>query len=152
MRQGFLPGQQRALRQAFRKADAFDRFRQRTRRAFFGMGLLALGTGASGFVAGRQTRHREQPADSAPTTLDAVALGPLPKLVADYPSVLAAIETGQATEALWLGFERLLLLSLSATEGVRATLARDLLLTARHAEPPAHLREYVRVLGERSRR
>ena len=44
MRQGFLPGQQRALRQAFKKADAFDRFRQRTRRSFLGLGLLAVGT------------------------------------------------------------------------------------------------------------
>ena len=58
MRPGLFPSQQRALRQAFKKADKFDHFsfRQRTRRAFLGLGALALGMGAGGFALGRGGR------------------------------------------------------------------------------------------------
>lgn len=157
MRQGFLPSQHRALKRAFRKADAFDRFRHRTRRAFLGMGLLAVSAGLGGFLAGRRisgtgSRQPDPSPDAEGAGLDAIALGPLMRLQANYPAVLARLETGRATAALWFGYERLLLLALSSTPGVRTSLGRDLLLTANHVEPPTDFRDLVRALEQRVKR
>lgn len=135
MRQGLFPSQQRALRQAFKKADAFDHFRQRTRRAFLSLAALAVGTGVAGFVTGRSWHAA---ADDPPTSplqrYRALATGPFGDLHASHLGFLAAMEEATGDERFWVGFERL------ATHGLRESdraLLRRLLATARAVPAPA---------------
>lgn len=82
MRSGFLPSQQRELRKASKKADAFDHFRQRTRRRFVALGLLGIAGSAGTFWLGRRGPWAPGTGEvdvASPAPLDAahrLALGP----------------------------------------------------------------------------
>ena len=124
MRSGMLPSQQRALRRAFKKADAFDHFRTRTRRAFFGLfGLSALGASAAYWLG---QRTASEPAASATNSvaseLETLALGPLDALEQAHPLLIAYLDlhTADAKPKHWLGLERLAFLALSEPETKRA--------------------------------
>jgi hypothetical protein len=139
------------MRKAFRKADKFDHFRQRTRRAFLGVGALALALGGAAGFAGRGW-WGQKPTSPAAGSIAALATGSLDQLRANYQMLLAAIETGKATPAHWHGYERLVLLALSGIEGVPSTLATDLLLTASVQPPPEATQPLLRTLAQRTKR
>lgn len=146
MRPGLFPSQQRAIQKAFRKADAFDHFRQRTRRGFIGAIFGGIAASAGTFFAGLQiaaAAPASRPPMPAPP-FDAVALGPIERLEARALEVLAEIEMGRASTALWVGVERLALRSL--VEPHRDALRARLLATrAAVAVPPALQSTFARL-------
>jgi len=75
MRLGLLPSHKRELQRAFKKADAFDHFRQRTRRAFLGLWGLAVGGSGLSFFAGCKVAGTRAPMQPPVGPLDATALG-----------------------------------------------------------------------------
>lgn len=142
MRPGLFPSQQRALQRAFKKADAFDHFRQRTRRAFVGAVLGGLSVSVGTYFLGRGLQSRDPSAtgtvtESTPQSFDAVALGPIEKLEAQALNVLAEIEMGRATPALWIGVERLALRAV--VEANREPLRARLIATRSAVQIPAGL-------------
>lgn len=155
MQQGLFPSQQRALRQAFKKADAFDHFRQRTRRAFLSMLLGGAGMGAGMTAAGYWLGRRHGATAAQPARhpdvewMHALVRGPLADLEAAAPNLTATIDLHGGDADLWLGFERLVLTALA--HGDRQSLARDLLVLARVAPPPAHLHALVERLDVKYR-
>ena len=68
MHLGMLPSQKRALQRAFKKADKFDHFRSRTRRAFVGGGVAAIAAAATSFWVGLRTGTRKGRAVPKPAT------------------------------------------------------------------------------------
>lgn len=123
MRSGMLPSQQRALRRVFKKADAFDHFRTRTRRAFLGLfGLSALGATATYWLGQRAGDTAAPVANQAATDLEALALGPLDALEQAHPLLIAYLDlhSADAKPGHWLGLERLALLALTEPEAKRA--------------------------------
>jgi hypothetical protein len=131
MRPGLFPGQQRALRKALKKADKFDHFRQRTRRAFFGAILGGAAMSVAAFVVGRgrMASTTEESGQSGPRPQDpfaALALGPIEKLETHAVDLLAEIELGRASSAHWIGVERLALRALAdlGPNKIRARLLR----------------------------
>ena len=136
MRPGLFPSQQRALRRAFKKADAFDHFRQRTRRAFVGLSLLAVATGVGGFVFGRRRGAVDEP-DEAASLIDrhrALATAPLERLRAAQLVFLASMEQSPGDEEFWVGFERLATHALS--QPGNDEILRRLRITARSVPVP----------------
>ncbi len=156
MRPGLFPSQQRALRRTFKKADAFDNFRQRTRRAFVGLGLLAVATGVGGFALGRwwnsdATPEREVVRDRWRAKLSwaqTYAEQPIAILSANYATFLMVIEQTGGDERTWRGFEKLLNHSLSAAADSDAHLKQMLLRTAKIAPPPEWLHVPVQRLAK----
>lgn len=152
MRQGLLPSQQRVLEQTFKKAKAFDRFRERTRRTFIGLGLAALAASGTAYWLGRH---------SAASALDAwqarlpwareFARQPIEVMVTGASTFLGVLQNAGGDDPdLWRGFARLAehALALPDTQG---TLLRQRLRTACDTVPP--LPEYAplveRLRGER---
>ncbi len=121
MRSGMLPSQQRALRQAFKKADKFDHFRKRTRRSFLALGSLGLAGTIAGFWVGRSTTWfsgsegahdlEGRPVDPRIQSMlpwaRELARGDERALVEHYVGFLFVFGRVQADEALWHGFHRL---------------------------------------------
>lgn len=131
MRSGMLPSQQRALRRVFKKADAFDHFRTRTRRAFFGLGSLAAALGLGGVFVGRATLS-----DTSARQFDRyreLALAPLDQLRSAHLAFLGALEQNPDDRTLWVGFERLAQLALS--QPTEVDLLRRLRATLRSKTP-----------------
>jgi hypothetical protein len=145
-----FPSQQRALRQAFKKADAFDHFRQRTRRGFLAVAGLGVAGCIGAFVLGR--RFAPAAAEATATNLDrelagvhALALGPVARLEHGAADILSRIELHGGDDTLWLGCERLILHALA--RGDRQVLARAILAMAAVRpvpEPLAPLLEKLR--------
>ena len=152
MRPGLFPSQQRALRQAFKKADKFDHFRQRTRRAFLGLGALALGMGAGGLALGRSGRVPQIAADlkanagppHLPEPLLDIVTGPLENLRTEAMNVAAALEAAPHDSVLWIGFHRLVALALNRPED--DLLRRRLRTVAALPGMPTHATEASRLL------
>lgn len=117
MRQGFLPSQRRELRRAFKKAQAFDRFRQRTRRGFLGMLGFAAVAGAGGVWAGRATSPRAPSEPNALQPEDLVhlhdlAFGPIENLERRAMHVVDGIRRHPGDERLGYGIQRLITVAL----------------------------------------
>lgn len=106
MRFGLLPSQRDALREAF--ADQRRRLTRRTWAAAFAS--LAVGS-AGGFWAGVRNTPNTTTADS--DWLQAVAKGPLTELRAQAMHVIAALERAPDASPVWLGFHRLVAMSLA---------------------------------------
>lgn len=158
MRLGLLPSQKRELQRAFKKADAFDHFRQRTRRTFLGVGALAVALGVGGFAAGRMTgagrlADRDAVADPKLTArrdqARRLATQPDSILRRDHATFLLILDAVGDDEALWVGFARLGNMALQG-EGDRQLMAR-LLTTARARRRPAYLDPLVETLRDRVR-
>jgi hypothetical protein len=144
MRSGMLPSQQRALRRAFKKADAFDHFRTRTRRAFLGLGSLAAALGLGGLLVGRASvSDARAPRSDAYREL---ALAPLDDLRSAHLGFLAALEEAPDDRALWVGFERLAQVALS--QPTETELLRRLRATLRTNAPVRGFEWLTKRLGE----
>jgi hypothetical protein len=162
LRSGLFPSQQRLLRQAFKKADKFDHFRARTRRSFLAIiGASAVAVTGSFFIghsvgSSNAPTPRPVPKSSriaaAAGQLETLALGPLDQLEQAHPMLISYLDlhTTQATDAHWLGFERLLLLALSAPDAKRG-LAREITRVAEVRSTPTHLQPLIEQLRQRSR-
>lgn len=140
MRLGLLPSQRRELDKAFKKARAFDRFRQRTRRSFVALGALAFGGTVGGFWAGQSMpRETNVPASQTPDWLMELAVGPASALRAQAVHVVAALETADSDHPLWLAYHRLVEHLLLHPED--ETLRRQLKRLAARDNAPGHARE-----------
>src|SRR5690606_20930272 len=111
MRLGLLPSQQRALRKTMKKARKFDDFRARTRRHFLALGIVAGSASVASFFVGRGTSS-EPAADSAlplPLLRQAhrLTVGSIDELLADYATLLLALERRPNDPVLTAGFARL---------------------------------------------
>ena len=160
MRLGLLPSQKRALDQAFKKARAFDRFRQRTRRAFLGLGLLGVCAGVGGFVLGRS--WQSEPDQGRPDAeirarwqaklpwAQTYGEQPIATLSASYATFLMVIQMTGGDDRTWRGFARLAEHALSAADS-DPNLGRALLQTSRFAPPPEWLRPLVDQLAKTQR-
>ncbi|HLU38663.1 MAG TPA: hypothetical protein VK081_04710 [Planctomycetota bacterium] len=147
MRLGLLPGQRKQLAKLVKKAHAFDRFRQRTRRAFFLVILGGASATIAGFAAGKSVGTGARDDATKPGhPLDEIALGPIERLEARSLDVLAAIETGRETPALWIGVERLALRALA--EPARANARRRLHALASTVRVPESLRSTFAAIAE----
>ena len=155
MRLGLLPSQQRYLDQTFKKARAFDHFRQRTRRAFLGLGALALGLGIGGFAAGRASGGGSSRLGSGEVDPRlATKLDQARRLAAqtdeilrrDHATFLLVLDAVGDDETLWVGFARLANMALATKNAVDRQLAERLLATSRAASRPAHLNSLVEAL------
>lgn len=149
MRLGVLPGQQRELRRAFKKAKAFDTFRRRTRRQFIALGLLGVAGSAVAFVAGRRTVPAVRAASTGPwharlPWARAFAREPIETMVQGASTFLGVLQNaGQEDPVLWQGFARLAEHALSRHDE-RAAVLRSRLLLVCDAVPP--LPEWVPVV------
>jgi hypothetical protein len=162
LRSGLFPSQQRLLQQAFKKADKFDHFRARTRRSFLALaGASAVAVAGSFYVGhsvGSSTATTPQPVPkssriaAAAGQLETLALGPLDQLERAHPMLVSYLDlhTAEATDAHWLGFERLLLLALSAPDAKRG-LAREITRLSEVRSISAHLQPLIEQLRQRSR-
>jgi hypothetical protein len=152
MRPGLFPSQQRAIRQAFKKAEKLDHFRQRTRRAFLGLGALALGMGVGGYAVGKLMSSPVTRLGHDPRLTSRVDQGrrmaaqPDPILRRDHATLLLIIEGVGADDAMWVGFARLAHMALANQDAEDRQLARRLLTTAEQVSPPAYLQPLVESL------
>ena len=141
MRSGMFPSQQRALRQAFKKADKFDHFRQRTRRSFVLGGIGAVVAAAGAFCVGVGVGSSSAAAN--PTVADRwlkklpwaeeFASMPIEIMETSRSTFLIVIEQTGGSEATWRGFAKL---ASRAIEQRNAELAIRLLQVVRLAPPP----------------
>lgn len=156
MRLGLLPSQKRALDRAFKKADAFDHFRARTRRAFLGLGFAAGVTGVIGFFVGRGTGRAHDdpvgPVDSNESPRLAVArrlaAAPDEQLWRERNTFLLAIEESGGDAEAWVGFRRLSSMVLGQPEPLRREVAMRLLKTSAHAPARADYQEWIERLRQ----
>jgi len=151
MRSGLLPSQQRELRRAFKKADAFDHFRERTRRSFLGLGLLgALGTAAGFWFGTVRSADKGRPsANAGPVPLEKaheLALGPDAELRRNAAMFLVMLDRSGGDEVTWAGFGRLA--RMATADGGDRRLASRLLATTARLAPPVLLQPLVRRLQE----
>lgn len=159
MRLGLLPSQQRALQRTLKKARAFDRFRQRTRRQFLWFGALASVATVGAFLGGRRTAG---PADVAPKA-GSSAIDPRLALAHRLASrsdadlwdgaatFLVVLDANRSDRALWMGFARLARMAIER-DGVDATrLAQRLLRSAEAATLPEFVVPLLGPLRERAR-
>lgn len=144
MRSGMLPSQQRALRRVFKKADAFDHFRTRTRRAFLGISSLAAALGLGGFITGRAS-NGETVAPRADGYRE-LALAPIDELKSAHLGFLAALEQAPDDRTLWVGFERLAQHALG--DPTASDLLRRLRATLRACVPARGFEWLIKRLGE----
>ena len=132
MRLGMLPGQQRALQRAFKKADKFDHFRSRTRRAFVWGGVAAIASAAGTFWVGVRTgmaaTGHNPPATAHPGQSVArnLAAASDADLLRDRLTFLQRLELAPEDSVAWIGFRRL---AGMAVAGRDRALAARLLLT-----------------------
>jgi hypothetical protein len=148
MRLGLLPGQQRVLDQAFKKARAFDRFRQRTRRTVLATAGGGLLLGVAAFFAGRSVVEAPVPQTTHP--MDALALGDAQRLQARAIDLLAEVEMGRGTPSLWVGVERLILCAMLADDA-SPLRTRVLALRALPSLPPAIATALTKLASARPR-
>ncbi|MEZ5963844.1 MAG: hypothetical protein R3F56_08375 [Planctomycetota bacterium] len=141
MRLGLLPSQKRELDRAFKKAKAFDRFRVRTRRAFLGLGLGAVGTGVLGFWVGRDL------ADARPETTDDAAGSSSPRIAIarrlasasdeqlwrERHTFLLALDECRGDPEAWVGFRRLGAMALARSDESRRVACARLVKTGERA-------------------
>lgn len=157
MRSGLFPAQQRMLRRLVKKADKFDQFRQRSRRALFGCGILAGLTGlVAGFGAGGGLESAESVATPPTSALDPLltrglqmAIDADENLLRDALPFLLILEAHSDHAGLWVGYGRLVRAVIDAPAGERRELAARLWVTARNHQPPAHLAGLVEELRRR---
>jgi hypothetical protein len=150
MRSGLFPSQQRALRQAFKKADKFDHFRQRTRRAFFAGGALAVACAVAAFWAGvrlGRVAETQEPRAATPAWMNELALGPVEALRQQAIHLLTAVSGKPADDVLWLGFHRLVRVYVSNPS--EEALRRMLLQVASRPDAPPAARETIADLQPR---
>lgn len=156
MRLGLLPSQKRELRKAFKKADKFDHFRQRTRRQFMAIGALGVATGIGGFFVGRTfgLRTRElPPADESRRRwlqklpwARTYAEQPAASLSTNYATFLMVIQQTGGDDPTWRGFAKLVEHALSPS-CEDPYLRRALLRTCESAPPPDWLQPAVQRLA-----
>jgi hypothetical protein len=167
MRSGLFPSQQRALRQAFKKADKFDHFRQRTRRSFVLGGIAAVGAAAGTFWVGIKMGRKGA---VAPTTTSVRAeaetplRGPLQgklavahrwstapdeELRANYALFLVILDAHGGDDLLWAGFARLAGMAEAGAGEPNRFLAQRLLASARRLPPPAFVSHHLSLLQAR---
>jgi len=120
---------------AFKKARAFDRFRVRTRRAFFGLGLGAAMTGALGYWFGSRGGSAERGHDGVlahPRLAIArrLAAASDQQLWRERYTFLAALEESGGDAASWVGVQRLGHLTLAQSDPDRRAMAERLLKTS----------------------
>jgi hypothetical protein len=154
MRSGLFPAQQRMLRRLVKKADKFDSFRQRSRRALFGCGILAGLTGlVAGFGAGGGLECAATPPTSALDPLLTrglqMAIDADDNLLRDALPFLLILEAHSDHAGLWIGYGRLARMVIDAPAGERRELAARLSVTAHNHQPPAHLAGLVEELRRR---
>lgn len=149
MRQGGFPGQEEMIRRYARIGLEAESDYRSTRRRFLGFAFASAAVaGGCGWVLGRSRgQGGAPPLPKQHTALETVALGPLARLEACAPELLAEIEQGRGTPTLWHGFERLVVWS--AARGDQATLRQRLLATLRVASPPPDVQSVVRELDLR---
>lgn len=148
MRQGGFPGQEQMIRRYARIGLEAESGFKRTRRRFFGLAFAAAAVaGGCGWFVGRGGGPVDAPPRAAPNALEAIALGPLARLEACAPELLAEIEQGRATPILWRGFERLAVWGVARSAG--ATLRQRLTATLRVATPPPDVQAVVQQLDLR---
>ncbi len=150
MRPGLFPSQQRAMRKAFKKADKFDHFRKRTRRAFLAMGALGVGAAIGGFFLGRASVKVEAEDSVADSPLESrrqyardLAQGPLDALVDAHQSFLLVLNRLPPDSVLWSGFARLADAAVSRRD---ARLAKRLLPTFGVHEVPNQVKQFEQSL------
>ena len=158
MRPGLFPSQQRALEQAFKKARALDRFRQKTRRSFILGGFAAIGAATTTFFLGARytgtaAQRGPQPLTQPDATLSALhglALGPLDQLEAQEMHVVRAYEANVLDDKLAYGVQRLVALSLSkpTNEVLRVRLVRLI----SKVDLPEHVRSSLDLLKTAAKR
>ncbi len=114
MRLGLLPSHQRHLRKLFKKADAFDDFRGRTRRRFLALGALAFAGGMGAFWCGTKLAPEQALVPAVdPRIADRLArarqlaVGDEAELRSQYVAFLFVFERVPPDAVLWLGFGRL---------------------------------------------
>ncbi|MEZ5966002.1 MAG: hypothetical protein R3F56_19355 [Planctomycetota bacterium] len=155
MRQGLFPAQRRELQRALRKADAFDRMRARTRRAFLRVGLCAVGAAGAAFWLGRWSAGRddEPVVDSVRSRwqkkipwAEEFARGPLEQLVAGSATFLMTIDATGGSPAMWNGYARIADWALSTQTPQSRAMIERLLQTARMAPPPPELATLITTL------
>jgi hypothetical protein len=154
MRQGFLPGQQRELRRAFRKADAFDRLRQRTRRQFLAMLGLSMAAGVGGVFAGRASRlttSTEPPRSKELSALHELALGPIANLERRAMHLIDGLRQHPADEKLGYGAQRLVTVAMVHADN-QVLRVRLLNLLPEAASFPLPVRQTLEQLAEFVRR
>jgi hypothetical protein len=142
------------LRRAFKKAHHFDHFRKRTRRAFIGMGLLAIGTGVAGFAVGRNWDTESVPEQAVSSRwqgklpwAQSYATQPIAVLAKHYATFLMVIEQTGGDDATWRGFARLVEHAMDPVQNKDSYLPEALLKTARIAPPPEWLHKAVEELA-----
>ncbi|MEZ5963853.1 MAG: hypothetical protein R3F56_08420 [Planctomycetota bacterium] len=131
MRLGILPGQQRVLQRALKKARKFDDFRGRTRRGFVLTTLGGLGASIGTFFVGRYMAGRAESAPSPAIVGDELsqrlATGSIDDLVSAYPTFLLLLERNPSSAAAFAGYARLVD---AAVRNEDRTLARHLVESA----------------------
>ncbi len=151
MRPGMFPSQQRAMRQAFKKADKFDHFRARTRRSLVLGGVASVAAAAAAFWVGTRTADAAvgREADSHPRPaqheewLRALAVGPISELRSRAMHLTAALESAEVDDGLWVGFHRLCSHSLTHADD---TALRNRLLSFAPRSPVPHVAEALAAL------
>lgn len=154
MRSGFMPGQQAALRRAFKKAEAFDHFRQRTRRGFLSVGAAGIAGSIGAFWVGTwtsrhdsdvQRAHSPEPGHPQLAVAHRLALGPDADLRANAAMFLVVLDAIGGDELTWAGFGRLVRMACEASPPDRR-LARRLRASADRPHRPTWLNDSVREL------
>jgi hypothetical protein len=153
---GLFPGQRAALRRMMKKADKFDRFRQRTRRALLAtvVGSVAACGAAwfGGWRAGRSAMaappDEPNPGLAADPLLD-LANGPLVALERQSMHLLRALHGRGEGDPLWLGYYRLTLVA--TQQGHDTPLRRQLLEVGERSGAPAAAREAAAQLRQARR-
>ncbi len=133
MRLGMLPSQKRALARAFRKADKFDHFRQRTRRTLLFGGVGALFAAAGSFWAGASLGRPEPPMSVPPASVSP-RLGAVHRIAAEPDAefwshrftFLAALEESGGDAVGGVALRRLTTLTLARGSDERALAFRIL--------------------------
>ncbi len=143
MRPGMFPSQQRAMRQAFKKADKFDHFRARTRRSLVLGGVASVAAAVGAFWAGTRMGGAAAPpdADSHPRRqiVHRLAAATDPDLWQQRHTFLQALEEVGGDQAGWVGFRRLAEMALVVGPTEQVLAAR--MLKTLQRERPTHLQD-----------
>ncbi len=149
MRTGLLPSQQRALQKAFKKADKFDHFRQRTRRSLIAAGCAALCGAFGAYWLGSNSAVSDsggaRPSEHPRLIIvRRLAATPDDSLWAQRATFLQAADEVGGSESGWLGMRRLATMTLTKGREDKVFAAR--LLKSMSHERPAHLEDTYREL------
>jgi hypothetical protein len=151
MRSGLFPSQQRAMRKALKKADKFDHFRTRTRRAFVALGALGVAGAVGGFFLGRATVSKDpgpvsvSPLEGRREYARELAQGPLDGLVNAHQSFLMVLNRLEPDSILWSGFARLVDVAITRRD---VRLAKRLLPTFSVHDVPMPTQELATALAQ----